>query len=138
MPPSGGPPERTRPPVATERSHRRHSPSSGPVALFVDWDNFAIGLRQEMPERPPDLGPILRWARRTGTLIVSRAYGEWRDATERLAIYNAGVDAVYAPVLPLGGSLAARTHTPHERWGPRPPAIMAAWRSPIIEATFPA
>jgi uncharacterized LabA/DUF88 family protein len=109
MPPSGGPPERTRPPVATERSHRRHSPSSGPVALFVDWDNFAIGLRQEMPERPPDLGPILRWARRTGTLIVSRAYGEWRDATERLAIYNAGVDAVYAPVLPLGGSLAARS-----------------------------
>ena len=79
--------------MATERSHRRHSPSSGPVALFVDWDNFAIGLRQEMPERPPDLGPILRWARRTGTLIVSRAYGEWRDATERLAIYNAGVDA---------------------------------------------
>lgn len=62
-----------------------------------------------MPERPPDLGPILRWARRTGTLIVSRAYGEWRDATERLAIYNAGVDAVYAPVLPLGGSLAARS-----------------------------
>jgi uncharacterized LabA/DUF88 family protein len=93
--------------VATERSHRRHIPSSGPVALFVDWDNFAIGLRQEMPERPPDLGPILRWARRAGTLIVSRAYGEWRDATERLAIYNAGVDAVYAPVLPLGGSLAA-------------------------------
>jgi uncharacterized LabA/DUF88 family protein len=95
--------------VATERTHRRHTPNSGPVALFVDWDNFAIGLRQEMPERPPDLGPILRWARRTGTLIVSRAYGEWRDATERLAIYNAGVDAVYAPVLPLGGSLAARS-----------------------------
>ena len=95
--------------MATERSHRRHTPNSGPVALFVDWDNFAIGLRQEMPERPPDLGPILRWARRTGTLIVSRAYGEWRDATERLAIYNAGVDAVYAPVLPLGGSLAARS-----------------------------
>ena len=95
--------------MATERAHRRHTPNSGPVALFVDWDNFAIGLRQEMPERPPDLGPILRWARRTGTLIVSRAYGEWRDATERLAIYNAGVDAVYAPVLPLGGSLAARS-----------------------------
>lgn len=95
--------------MATERSHRRHSPNSGPVALFVDWDNFAIGLRQEMPERPPDLGPILRWARRTGTLIVSRAYGEWRDATERLAIYNAGVDAVYAPVLPLGGTLVARS-----------------------------
>mgnify|MGYP006267119221 FL=1 len=95
--------------MATERTHRRHTPNSGPVALFVDWDNFAIGLRQEMPERPPDLGPILRWARRTGTLIVSRAYGEWRDATERLAIYNAGVDAVYAPVLPLGGSLAARS-----------------------------
>ena len=108
-PTPGTRPKGNAPPVATERSHRRHTPNSGPVALFVDWDNFAIGLRQEMPERPPDLGPILRWARRTGTLIVSRAYGEWRDATERLAIYNAGVDAVYAPVLPLGGSLAARS-----------------------------
>ncbi|MSQ43164.1 MAG: NYN domain-containing protein [Chloroflexi bacterium] len=94
--------------MATDRTSRRPAPVPGPVALFIDWDNFAIGLRQEMPDRPPDLGPILRWARRAGTLIVSRAYGEWRDPTERLAIYNAGVEAVYAPVLPLGGSLVAR------------------------------
>lgn len=94
--------------MATDRTSRRPAPVPGPVALFIDWDNFAIGLRQEMPDRPPDLGPILRWARRAGTLIVSRAYGEWRDPTERLAIYNAGVEAVYAPVLPLGGSLIAR------------------------------
>ncbi len=94
--------------MATDRTSRRPAPAPGPVALFIDWDNFAIGLRQEMPDRPPDLGPILRWARRAGTLIVSRAYGEWRDPTERLAIYNAGVEAVYAPVLPLGGSLVAR------------------------------
>ena len=107
--PPGATPKGHALPVATERTHRRHLPGSGPVALFIDWDNFAIGLRQEMPERPPDLGPILRWARRTGTLIVCRAYGEWRDPTERLAIYNAGVEAVYAPVLPLGGSLAARS-----------------------------
>ncbi len=94
--------------MATDRTSRRPAPVPGPVALFIDWDNFAIGLRQEMPDRPTDLGPILRWARRAGTLIVSRAYGEWRDPTERLAIYNAGVEAVYAPVLPLGGSLIAR------------------------------
>src|ERR671928_9342 len=30
--------------------------------------------------------------------------GTWQD----LAIYNAGVETVYAPVLPLGGSLLAR------------------------------
>ena len=94
--------------MATDRTSRRPTPVPGPVALFIDWDNFAIGLGQEMPDRPTDLGPILRWARRAGTLIVSRAYGEWRDPTERLAIYNAGVEAVYAPVLPLGGSLIAR------------------------------
>ncbi len=80
----------------------------GSVALFIDWDNFAIGLRQEMPERPADVGPILRWARRFGPLTICRAYGEWRDPAERLAIYNAGVEVVYAPVLPLGGSLMAR------------------------------
>ena len=61
-----------------------------------------------MPERAADVGPILRWARRFGSLTVCRAYGEWRDPAERLAIYNAGVEVVYAPVLPLGGSLLAR------------------------------
>lgn len=61
-----------------------------------------------MPDRPADVGPILRWARRFGILTICRAYGEWRDTGERLAIYNAGVEVVYAPVLPLGGSLLAR------------------------------
>src|SRR5262245_12416022 len=61
-----------------------------------------------MPDRAADVGPILRWSRRFGSLTVCRAYGEWRDAAERLAIYNAGVEVVYAPVLPLGGSLLAR------------------------------
>jgi hypothetical protein len=94
--------------VANDRDRRAASVAPGPVALFIDWDNFAIGLRQEMPDRPADVGPILRWARRFGPLLVCRAYGEWRDPAERLAIYNAGVEVVYAPVLPLGGSVMAR------------------------------
>lgn len=95
--------------MATERSERRTGTAPGSVALFIDWDNFAIGLRQEMPDRAADVGPILRWARRFGVLTVCRAYGEWRDPQERLAIYNAGVEVVYAPVLPLGGSVVARS-----------------------------
>src|SRR5439155_17000087 len=95
--------------VANERDRRTASAAaSGPVALFIDWDNFAIGLRQEMPDRPADVGPILRWVRRVGPLMICRAYGEWRDPAERLAIYNAGVEVVYAPVLPLGGPSMAR------------------------------
>ena len=95
--------------VATERDKRVAGEApTGPVAIFIDWDNFAIGLRQEMPKQPADLGPILRWVRRFGPLMVCRAYGEWRDPAERLAIYNAGVEVVYAPVLPLGGSVMAR------------------------------
>jgi hypothetical protein len=31
--------------VATDRTSRRPAPAPGPVALFIDWDNFAIGLR---------------------------------------------------------------------------------------------
>ncbi|HEU5318972.1 MAG TPA: NYN domain-containing protein [Chloroflexota bacterium] len=95
--------------MSTDRSERRAGTPNGSVALFIDWDNFAIGLRQEMPDRPADVGPILRWARRFGVLTVCRAYGEWRDPQERLAIYNAGVEVVYAPVLPLGGSVVARS-----------------------------
>ncbi|HEX2036690.1 MAG TPA: NYN domain-containing protein, partial [Chloroflexota bacterium] len=94
--------------MASDRDDRRGNIAAGPVGLFIDWDNFAIGLRQEMPDRAADVGPILRWARRFGPLTVCRAYGEWRDPGERLAIYNAGVEVVYAPVLPLSGSLLAR------------------------------
>jgi len=94
--------------VSTDRDDRRGASAPRSVALFIDWDNFAIGLRQEMPDRAADVGPILRWSRRFGVLTVCRAYGEWRDPAERLAIYNAGVEVVYAPVLPLGGSVMAR------------------------------
>ena len=83
-----------------------HAATYGSVAVFIDWDNFAIGLREEMPERPPDLGPILRWVRQLGPVAVCRAYGEWRDPTERLAVYSAGVEVVYAPVLPLASAPA--------------------------------
>ncbi len=81
-----------------------HAASYGSVAVFIDWDNFAIGLREEMPDRPPDLGPVLRWVRQLGPVAVCRAYGEWRDAAERLAVYSAGVEVVYAPVLPLASA----------------------------------
>ena len=83
-----------------------HAASHGSVAVFIDWDNFAIGLREEMPDRPPDLGPVLRWVRQLGPVSVCRAYGEWRDAAERLAVYSAGVEVVYAPVLPLASAAA--------------------------------
>ncbi len=83
-----------------------HAASHGSVAVFIDWDNFAIGLREEMPDRPPDLGPVLRWVRQLGPVAVCRAYGEWRDAAERLAVYSAGVEVVYAPVLPLASAAA--------------------------------
>ena len=83
-----------------------HAATYGSVAVFIDWDNFAIGLREEMPDRPPDLGPVLRWVRQLGPVAVCRAYGEWRDPTERLAVYSAGVEVVYAPVLPLASAPA--------------------------------
>jgi hypothetical protein len=94
--------------VSSDRDDRTGVQAGRSVALFIDWDNFAIGLREEMPDRPADVGPVLRWARRLGVLTVCRAYGDWRDVNERLALYNAGVEVVYAPVLPLGGSVMAR------------------------------
>ena len=83
-----------------------HAASHGSVAVFIDWDNFAIGLREEMPDRPPDLGPVLRWVRQLGPVAVCRAYGECVMPAERLAIYSAGVEVVYAPVLPLASAAA--------------------------------
>jgi hypothetical protein len=38
-------------------------------------------------------------AQRYGTVILARAYAEWNLSTERLAVYKAGIEPAFAPVL---------------------------------------
>ena len=42
---------------------------------------------------------MVQLAQRYGTVILARAYAEWNLSTERLAVYKAGIEPAFAPVL---------------------------------------
>lgn len=67
------------------------------VALFIDWDNLAISTSADMGGSLPDVPALVGAAQRYGEVVVARAYSEWQMTSERLAVYRAGVEPVYAP-----------------------------------------
>src|SRR5690349_15116652 len=75
----------------TERSRR--------VVLLIDYDNLQICASRDTPGRDLQLTPVVQLAQRYGTVILARAYAEWNLSTERLAVYKAGIEPAFAPVL---------------------------------------
>src|SRR5215472_16181019 len=75
----------------TERSRR--------VVLLIDYDNLQICAARDTPGRDLQLAPVVQLAQRYGTVILARAYAEWNLSTERLAVYKAGIEPAFAPVL---------------------------------------
>lgn len=78
------------------------------VALFIDWDNLAISTAADFGGATPDVRAIVRVAQRYGTILLARAYAEWQVPSDRLSVYRAGVDPIYAPTFrfepdPVGG-----------------------------------
>src|SRR5918912_2752136 len=74
---------------------RRELPS---VALLIDYDNVEIGASYDMPGRALDLGCVIELCQRYGTVVVARAYADWGDPNERLAVYEAGIEPCFAPI----------------------------------------
>ncbi|MCL5960261.1 MAG: NYN domain-containing protein [Chloroflexi bacterium] len=67
------------------------------VALFIDWDNIAISTAADLNGASPDVKRIVQAAQQYGVILVARAYAEWPATSERLTVYRAGIDTVYAP-----------------------------------------
>jgi uncharacterized LabA/DUF88 family protein len=67
------------------------------VALFIDWDNLVISTSAEMGGASPDLPKIVQKAREYGTIVIAKAYAEWSVTSDRLNVYRAGIEPVYAP-----------------------------------------
>lgn len=67
------------------------------VALFIDWDNLAISIAADLAGATPDVRRVVEKAQEYGTLVIARAYAEWGTLSERLSVYKAGVEPVYAP-----------------------------------------
>jgi uncharacterized LabA/DUF88 family protein len=69
------------------------------VILLIDYDNLQICAARDTPGRDLQLTPVVQLAQRYGSVILARAYAEWNLSTERLAVYKAGIEPAFAPVL---------------------------------------
>src|SRR5690349_2202387 len=69
------------------------------VVLLIDYDNLQICASRDTPGRDLQLTPVVQLAQKYGTVITARAYAEWNLSTERLAVYKAGIEPAFAPVL---------------------------------------
>src|ERR671926_493654 len=69
------------------------------VVLLIDYDNLQICAARDTPGRDLQLTPVVQLAQRYGSVILARAYAEWNLSTERLAVYKAGIEPAFAPVL---------------------------------------
>ncbi len=69
------------------------------VVLLIDFDNLQICASRDTPGRDLQLEPVVQLAQRYGTVMLARAYAEWNLSTERLAVYKAGIEPAFAPVL---------------------------------------
>ena len=69
------------------------------VALLIDYDNLEIGASYDIPGRP------LIWLRdrvvqHYGTVLIARAYAEWNNPSERLAVFESRHRAMLRAGLP--------------------------------------
>ena len=69
------------------------------VVLLIDWDNLQICHSRDAPGTELDLSAVIALAQSYGTLVSARAYAEWNLQTERMAVYKAGIEPVFAPVM---------------------------------------
>src|SRR5262249_31580619 len=57
----------------------------------------------------PDLDVLVRRAQQYGTVVIARAYAEWNITTDRLEVYKAGIEPIYAPVFHADRDLSGQT-----------------------------
>ena len=85
------------------------SPEQDQVALFIDWDNLVISNYADRGGNRPDLEVLVRRAQQYGTVVIARAYAEWNITTDRLEVYKAGIEPIYAPVFHADRDLSGQT-----------------------------
>lgn len=69
------------------------------VALFIDWDNIVIPLRDSF-DLEPSAKTLMKFAKRYGRVLVARAYANWqhgRNVSRSEDLFREGVTPVFAP-----------------------------------------
>ncbi len=86
-----------------------NNPEQDQVALFIDWDNLVISNYADRGGSRPDLEVLVRRAQQYGTVVIARAYAEWNITADRLEVYKAGIEPIYAPVFHADRDLSGQT-----------------------------
>jgi uncharacterized protein (TIGR00288 family) len=77
------------------------------IALFLDFENIAIGVRDAKYEQF-EVGLVLERLVEKGKVLVKRAYGNWiRHKTYRRALHEAAIEMIEIPERRLGGKNSA-------------------------------
>jgi uncharacterized LabA/DUF88 family protein len=85
-------------------------PDTGKVALFVDFDNIRIGIRQHFssPQRNAEIHPgkLMAKASKYGRVITAKAYADFtghpKEFQDKL-LFAAGIEPIHAPSKISGG-----------------------------------
>lgn len=76
------------------------------AALFIDWDNLKLGLKDL--GRQPNISSLLDSLGQRGRIVIARAYADWQQKSHAFDppnLYNAGIEPVYVPVRMQSGQL---------------------------------
>ncbi len=78
-------------------SQESSKPRQGNVALFIDWENIYLTLRNDKKEI--DVEPILRFCRTRGHIVMARAYIDTQgwNPYKLKKLYTLGLEAVSVP-----------------------------------------
>lgn len=90
-------------------NNRNSNNEQDQVAIFIDWDNLVISNYADRGSNRPDLEVLIRRAQQYGTVVIARAYAEWNVTADRLEVYKAGIEPIYAPVFHADRDLSGQT-----------------------------
>lgn len=90
-------------------NNRNTNNENDQVAIFIDWDNLVISNYADRGSNRPDLEVLIRRAQQYGTIVIARAYAEWNVTADRLEVYKAGIEPIYAPVFHADRDLSGQT-----------------------------
>jgi uncharacterized LabA/DUF88 family protein len=90
-------------------NNRNNNNEQDQVAIFIDWDNLVISNYADRGSNRPDLEVLIRRAQQYGTIVIARAYAEWNVTADRLEVYKAGIEPIYAPVFHADRDLSGQT-----------------------------
>jgi hypothetical protein len=80
------------------------APEDERIALFLDYENLAIGARDGLGVAPFDFGPVADALAERGRVVTRRAYGDWSAFDEdRRLLARAQVELIEIPQR-IGGS----------------------------------